>query len=232
VFIAMSEEIGEISAALAAAQADVESALKNQKNSHFRSSYADLSAVLDVAKPALAKHGLAVVAMPGFDAEASVATMDMVVMLSGSDQRIAYRASIPIAKTDAHGVASGWTYLRRYCMSGALNLSVDEDDDGNAAVAKSSPTKKASASKPKRKAKTSFKKTSKQDDAKALEAVLSKLKNAIEAAESAGTADTKAIELAKGVVKRKGASDDDRTPLEFTTAALTYLENQMSEVVN
>ena len=61
----MSESIVNVSKALVAAQADVGTALKNQENSHFKSQYADLNSVLEVAKPALALHGLGLIQCPG-----------------------------------------------------------------------------------------------------------------------------------------------------------------------
>ena len=56
-----SEDIGKLATALVAAQADVETALKASTNPHYGSSYADLTSVLGVIKPALAAHGLAMV---------------------------------------------------------------------------------------------------------------------------------------------------------------------------
>ncbi len=55
----MSDGIENVSKALVGAQADVGKALKNRENSHFKSQYADLSAVLKCRSQALAKHGLA-----------------------------------------------------------------------------------------------------------------------------------------------------------------------------
>jgi hypothetical protein len=228
-FTQIPDELGALAAALSKAQADAESAIKNQKNSHFRSSYADLSSVLDVAKPALAKHGLAFMTMPSFDPETATAKMQVILMLSDSDQRITFESAIPISKHDAHGVASGWTYLRRYCVSAILNLSTDDDDDGNAATAKPAPNAKPKAKKPaakKRKATPAFEAKTKPADkkeAEELEAELKKLERYIAAAEAIETADAKTLEICKKVLEAKGEGDPKRSPLEYTKACIEFL---------
>jgi hypothetical protein len=225
-FTQIPDELGALAAALSKAQADAESAIKNQKNSHFRSSYADLSSVLDVAKPALAKHGLAFMTMPSFDAATATAKMQVILMLSDSDQRITFEAAIPISKHDAHGVASGWTYLRRYCVSAILNLSTDDDDDGNAATAKPAPSAKPKAKKPaakKRKATPAFEAKQTPDEAKELEAELAKLEKYIVAAEGIEAADVKTIDICKKVFEARGEGDPKRSPLEYTRACIQYL---------
>ena len=78
----MSDGIENVSKALVGAQADVGKALKNQENSHFKSQYADLSAVLEVSKPALAKHGLALTQFPG-QGEGTVTMSTLLVHESG-----------------------------------------------------------------------------------------------------------------------------------------------------
>ena len=62
-----SESIANLGAALVAAQAEVEHAHKNAQNTHLKNRYADLNAVRDAIVPVFAKHGLAVVQMPGYD---------------------------------------------------------------------------------------------------------------------------------------------------------------------
>ncbi len=43
---------------------------------------------------------------------------------------------VPVAKSDAQGVKSAYTLLERAAFTAAVGISPDEDDDGNASVAK------------------------------------------------------------------------------------------------
>jgi hypothetical protein len=52
------DDTKELSAAMAKAFAQIEGAVKGKTNPAFRSKYADLAAVTDAIKPALAEHGL------------------------------------------------------------------------------------------------------------------------------------------------------------------------------
>ena len=146
--VRMSDSIKNISKALVGAQADVGKALKNQKNTHFKSQYADLSAVLEVSKPALAKHGLALAQFPG-EAEGRLTMSTMLIHESGEWIQLP-PASIPIQAQTAHGFGSAISYLRRYTTQAILAISVGlDDDDGNEATAqapKRKPKKKATAS--------------------------------------------------------------------------------------
>ena len=146
--VRMSDSIKNISKALVGAQADVGKALKNQKNTHFKSQYADLSDVLEVSKPALAKHGLALAQFPG-EAEGRLTMSTMLIHESGEWIQLP-PASIPIQAQTAHGFGSAISYLRRYTTQAILAISVGlDDDDGNEATAqapKRKPKKKATAS--------------------------------------------------------------------------------------
>ena len=56
----MATKHESFAAAIAAAQANMSNAIKNAKNPHFKSNYADLAAVRDVALPAFNAEGVAV----------------------------------------------------------------------------------------------------------------------------------------------------------------------------
>ena len=227
--VTMSETIASVSKALVGAQADVGKALKNQENSHFKSQYADLSAVLEVSKPALAKHGLALTQFPG-ETDGRVTMTTMLIHESG-EWILLPPASIPLQAQTAHGFGSAISYLRRYTTQAALGISVglSDDDDGNEATAqapKKAPKKRAA----KKKATPAFQpQKEKADDPKLLKAELGKLGELIAAAEENGNVEAKAIDLAKTVLENKGAGDSDRSPLEFTSAAIDYLESALKD---
>lgn len=117
-------------AALASAQAEIENAAKNAANPHYRSKYADLAEVLNTVRPTFAKHGLSIVQSTGFDGQ-----MVSVTTLVGHKDGgyITSVASCVPAKTDAQGVGSATTYLRRYSLAAMAGIA-QEDDDGNAAA--------------------------------------------------------------------------------------------------
>lgn len=126
-----SDQIDALAAALALAQSGIRPALKDANNPAFNSKYADLAAVFDAVRPALAKYGLSIVQMPEHSDDALLHLTTRIIHASG--QWIEGTASIPVAKVNAHGYGSAITYLRRYCLSAALGVVADEDDDGNKA---------------------------------------------------------------------------------------------------
>ena len=133
--VTMSEEIGKVSAALVAVQAEVDNAVKNATNPHFRSSYANLEAVLFTVKPILAKHDLSVVQFPGY--EDGVCTLSTIV-LHKSGEWLQSDAGAPLDKPTAWSVGSCVTYLRRYSLASICQIA-QEDDDGSAASEPSNP---------------------------------------------------------------------------------------------
>lgn len=120
----------ELFAALSAAQGEIENATKNAKNPHFRSQYADLAEILNTVRPIFAKHGLTITQSPSYDGSfASVTT----VIGHESGGYIYGMASCVPAKSDAQGIGSATTYLRRYSAAGMAGIA-QEDDDGNSAA--------------------------------------------------------------------------------------------------
>lgn len=126
-----SDTIDLLSAALVQAQAEIENPEKNATNPAFRSKYVNLTGVLEVVRPALAKNGLAVVQGVGMD-DGRVVVTTRLVHASGQWLEPG-AASAPLGKQDAQGVGSAVTYLRRYSLLAALGIAPEEDDDGNAA---------------------------------------------------------------------------------------------------
>lgn len=127
-----SEQLNELGAALAKAQAQVKGAKKDSANPFFKSQYADLASVWEACRDALTSNGLSVVQFPGY--ENGVATLDT-VLLHSSGQWMSGTAGAPIGKQDAQGVGSVLTYLRRYALAAVASVS-PADDDGNAASGK------------------------------------------------------------------------------------------------
>lgn len=122
----------ELYKALALAQADADNATKGSVNPHLKNRYADLGAVLEAAKPVLARHGLAVVTLPATSEGQDAAFVTTLYHASG--EHVSTSLTIPYgAKRDAQGLGGMLTYARRYCLSAWLNMWA-EDDDGESAV--------------------------------------------------------------------------------------------------
>lgn len=130
-----SESINEIAAALAKAQGAIEGAVKGKENPHFRSKYADLGAVWDACREHLSKNGIAVVQPVGTLADGTRCTITRLVHSSGQWMQ---DDGMPLllSKVDMQGLGSALTYSRRYGLMAMVGIA-PEDDDGNAASAKS-----------------------------------------------------------------------------------------------
>lgn len=119
-----------IYAALAAAQLSMGPALKTANNPHFRTKYADLSAVVEACLEALNTNGIAVI-QPTIQEEGSHYVETRLLHVSG--ESLSCRVPLIVSKNDMQGYGSAVTYARRYglmCMTGIA----PEDDDGNAAA--------------------------------------------------------------------------------------------------
>lgn len=128
-----SESTKEIAAALAKAQGAMKPARKDSQNPHFKSKYADLAAMVEACRPHLTANGIAAVqdAVLG-DRGVEVTTR----LLHSSGEWLEFGPlTVPVGKSDAHGVGSATTYAKRYALDAAVGIAADEDDDGNAAVA-------------------------------------------------------------------------------------------------
>lgn len=129
-------DISAIAAAIAAAQPEVTTAEKNATNPHLKNKYANLTSVMDACRPALARHGLAIVqGIEPADEGVRVTTR----LLHASGQWIESSLVMPVAKRDAQGFGSAITYGRRYGLSALIGITPDEDDDANAATGTSKP---------------------------------------------------------------------------------------------
>jgi len=119
----------EIAAAMAKAQASIKTALKDAKNPHFKSNYADLTSIWEACREALSKNGLSVVQIPGFDAnDVWLETM----ILHSSGESISGRYPLRPQQNTPQAYGSALTYARRYSLAAMVGVVAD-DDDGNAA---------------------------------------------------------------------------------------------------
>lgn len=137
-----SPEVSDLNDALAKAQGEIESAIKDKKNPAFRSNYASFDSVLDACRPALVKNNISVTQWPIHTDDGRV---HLITRVSCKNQWMQTQFSIPVDKLNAHGYGSALTYLKRFCYSAAIGVSTDLDDDGNAASAMPVTTQRATA---------------------------------------------------------------------------------------
>ena len=136
-----SPTIGKIADALSKAQAEMQHAAKTADNPFYKSKYADLPAVIDAARPHLAKNSLSVCQLTEFN-ESGV-TLITQLMHSSGEWLCGYYPVRPI-KNDPQGMGSALTYARRYSYQSLVGIATSvDDDDGNAASALTAQEKKS-----------------------------------------------------------------------------------------
>jgi hypothetical protein len=125
-----SETIGTLASALAKAQGEFGAAKFNRVNPHFKSKYADLTAVIEAIRAPLSKNGIAWVQTIEPANGGMVLTTTLVHGESGEWVRSIY--PLPAA-TAPQQFGSALTYAKRYSLAALVGISADEDDDANTA---------------------------------------------------------------------------------------------------
>ena len=127
---------------MASAQAEMEPVVKDKTNTHIGNRYARLEAIDKAIRPIYASHGFSV----RYRCEnATAGAVKVVCILShraGHIEESAIEAPLDIGgsggkqnKTGVQAVGSTITYLRRYCLTMAFNVVMEndtDDDDGEA----------------------------------------------------------------------------------------------------
>lgn len=129
----MSESIDQISAALSAFQGSVEQPklekevkVNKKAGGFYTFKYADLSACVKAATPALKANGLSVCQL--------ISDGKLVTILSHkSGQWFKSELMLPNQTTDYQAYGSAITYLKRYSYCAILGIVADTDDDANLA---------------------------------------------------------------------------------------------------
>jgi len=122
-----AETTGTLAAALSKAQAEITNPAPNDRNPHFKSDFTNLAGCLDAVKPALAKHGVAIVQAPSWSE--GILTVRTILMHGSESVECALSCK---ANGDPQKIGSSITYLRRYGLCAMVGISSDKDDDGNA----------------------------------------------------------------------------------------------------
>lgn len=132
-FMAQSETINELAAALSKAQGEMQAAIKDKINPFFKSSYADLGSVWDAARPVLSKHGLCIMQTTELATDRNQVIMVTTLAHTSGQWMKSYLPLNP-SKNDSQGMGAAITYLRRYSLSALVGVVCDDDDDGETSV--------------------------------------------------------------------------------------------------
>ena len=121
----------EMAADLVGAWAELSNVHKSKTvQGSFSYSYADLADVLDVVRPVLARHNLAVI-QPLSRQGGPVVTIHTMIV-HGSGHVLSWEFDVQVG-SKAQETGSALTYGRRYALSAVLGVAAGGDDDGQAA---------------------------------------------------------------------------------------------------
>jgi len=120
-----SEKTDKLNTARAAAAVEYPRIGFNQENPYFKSSYADLDAIMTVIRPILAKHGLVVEYRTVLREDG--ATELRTILFHSSDQFTSTRVRIIPTKNDQQSYASALTYMKRHQAMALLNITISDD---------------------------------------------------------------------------------------------------------
>lgn len=130
-----SEQINELATALAKAQGQMQHAIKDSVNPHFKSKYADLASVIDAIRVPLSENSLSFVQPVRI--ENGVNVLDT-ILFHTSGQWIKSSVAVNVDgvnKNLIQAFGSTLSYLRRYSLSSLIGVSQDDDDANTASSA-------------------------------------------------------------------------------------------------
>jgi len=126
-----SDDIKEIATALHLAQGNMNGAKKDARNPFFKSSYSDLTSVMQAISKPFFDNGLSFVQAAEYE-DGMIAIITRIIHKSG--QWIESKTLLPAVKNDPQAYGSAITYGKRYSLQ-ALAGVPSVDDDGQFASA-------------------------------------------------------------------------------------------------
>lgn len=140
-----SETFTKVATALVKAQAKMGNATKDSKNPFFKSNYADLNAIREVALPVLSEEKLVVLQPPAvYEGKNYIET----IIMHESGEFLSSLNEVIVAKSnDPQAFLAAQTYARRGALQAFLNIGA-EDDDGNKAAGRTVATSSESKAGP------------------------------------------------------------------------------------
>lgn len=122
-----SEQINELAAALAKAQSEIQNVAKGKEGYGYK--YADLASVLEIARPALSKNGIALIQSASY-ADQSVSVTTTLAHQSGQwiGATIAMPVQVGKGMSYAQAIGSVITYARRYLLAAMVGIAQEDND--------------------------------------------------------------------------------------------------------
>lgn len=139
-----SEQIGELAAALAMAQAEISCPEKNRtvkvrakSGARYDFRYTTLDQVIETVRPALTANALWFTQLLGTDGwleEGKHAYRLRTILMHSSGQWLGTDTPVPVEESGIQSLGSAVTYIRRYALCGILGITAEEDDDANSSA--------------------------------------------------------------------------------------------------
>lgn len=130
-----SENINEIFAALAKAQAKIKPVKKDGSNPHLGNKYTTLDAIIDAIKTPLSENGISFLQPLGTDERGLI--LETWLTHSSGQYLMSDVVVSPMSGNrgvnEMQALGSSLTYLKRYTLAALLGIASDDDDDGNRA---------------------------------------------------------------------------------------------------
>lgn len=123
--VTQSDSVDQLATALSAAQGELEFAVKDSKNPHFKNTYASLASVIDAVRPIFCKHGLSFSQDPVSEGDL-IGVVTTVFHKSGQWKRGVLLCKP--AKAGPQEAGSVITYFRRYALAAVAGIAQDDDD--------------------------------------------------------------------------------------------------------
>jgi hypothetical protein len=141
-----SESIDQLSTALSKAQGEIQAAIKDKTNPHFRNNFASLQSVIDSLKGPFSKNGLSITQAPGQSEHGWILESQI---MHASGQWIRCTFPLLVEKNTSQAFGSALSYARRYTLSSLSGTASDDvsDDDGEIALDAAGGTPKEDTSK-------------------------------------------------------------------------------------
>lgn len=130
--------LSKLAAALAKAQGAMANAKKDIENPFFKSKYADLAGIWDVARGPLSANGLCIVQRPTTSKDSVTL---ITTLLHESGEEMSDTLVLPVGQFTPQGISSAITYARRIALGAMVGVASEADDDGNAASQGASPAR-------------------------------------------------------------------------------------------
>ena len=128
----MSDSIGELAGSLAKAQGEMMNGAKTKQGYSYK--YMELGALIEIARPALAKHGIAIIQTHELvkGRAPSVVTHTTVMHESGQWHKSSIELPIKTMSqlSPAQMIGVNCTYGRRYALQAICLIASEDDTDG------------------------------------------------------------------------------------------------------